>query len=107
MSISFFPKNPSEQGGKTELPAKITKAGSKQTYYIIRLLMDKDRKLDAFRAYAYFRWVDDQLDTNSGSSQEKKAILSRECTLLEACYNRESPAVLYPEEQLLVDLVGR
>ncbi len=106
MLISIFPNSPPNQGEKTDLPARITKAGSKQTYYIIRLLADRDRVQDAFRAYAYFRWVDDRLDTNSGSSQEKRAILNRECTLLEACYNQESPAVLYPEEQLLVDLVG-
>ncbi len=61
---------------------------------------------DAFRAYAYFRWVDDQLDTNTGPIQDKQAILTRQCSLLEACYNRKPTELLYPEEQMLVDLVG-
>jgi hypothetical protein len=39
------------------LPAFITKTASKQTYYIIRALVDRTRRLDAYRAYAYFRWV--------------------------------------------------
>ena len=106
MLISISPNNSSKQGGKNDLPARITKAASKQTYYIIRLLADRDRRQDAFRAYAYFRWVDDQLDTNAGPAQEKQAILTRQCSMLEACYNKQSTEVLYPEEQMLVDLVG-
>ena len=45
----------------------ITKAASKQTYYTIRFLVDHDRVEDAYRAYAYFRWVDDTLDAGSSS----------------------------------------
>ena len=90
----------------TNLPAAITKAASKQTYYTIRFLMDRDRMQDAFRAYAYFRWVDDQLDSNSGTQQEKCALLNRQHDLLEACYSGESPSVMNPEEQMLLDLVG-
>jgi phytoene/squalene synthetase len=106
MLISLFPTNPCKQGEKSDLPARITKAGSKQTYYTIRFLMDRDRVQDAFRAYAYFRWVDDQLDCIRGTAEEKQEILNRQLTLLEACYNRESPSVASQEEQMLVDLVG-
>ncbi len=105
MLISLLPDSPSKQGGKSDLPARITKAGSKQTYYIIRFLMDRDRGQDAFRAYAYFRWVDDQLDTSASTAEEKRAILNRQCALLEAGYNGESPTIVCPEEQMLVDLV--
>ena len=42
--------------------SSITKAASKQTYYTIRFLVDRERVDDAYRAYAYFRWVDDVLD---------------------------------------------
>lgn len=105
MLISISPDDPSRQGGKIDLAAYITKMGSKQTYYIIRFLMDRDRMQDAFRAYAYFRWVDDQLDTNAGTKEEKRAILDRQCALLEACYKGEYPTVVHPEEQMLVDLV--
>ena len=44
------------------LAAYITWAASKQTYYTIRFLVDRDRVPDAYRTYAYFRWVDDRLD---------------------------------------------
>ena len=44
------------------LAARITQNASKQTYYTIRLLVDRDLVPDAYRAYAYFRWVDDVLD---------------------------------------------
>ncbi len=106
MLIALSPDSSSKNGGKKDLPARITKAASNQTYFIIRLLADRDRMQDAFRAYAYFRWVDDQLDTNLGTAQEKQAILTRQCSLLEACYNRQPTEVLYPEEQMLVDMVG-
>jgi phytoene/squalene synthetase len=67
--------------------------------------MDRDRRQDAFRAYAYFRWIDDQLDTNDGTAEDKRSILNRQCALLESGYNGESPTVDSPEEQMLVDLV--
>ena len=50
------------------LASELTKAASKQTYYTIRLLADRERMQDAFRAYAYFRWVDDLLDAESPSN---------------------------------------
>ena len=89
-----------------DLPASITKAASKQTYYTIRFLMDRDRMQDAYRAYAYFRWVDDQLDSSSGTQQEKRALMNRQLELLEACYKGNAPSASNLEEQMLVDLVG-
>jgi phytoene/squalene synthetase len=102
----MFPDSRSTLGGRSDLPAKITKAASKQTYFTIRFLMDRDRIQDAFRAYAYFRWLDDQVDTSAASAEEKRAILDRQCSLLEACYNGDSFTVASLEEQMLVDLVG-
>jgi phytoene/squalene synthetase len=106
MSMTLLPNKPAMEGGKSDLPAAITKAASKQTYYTIRLLMDRDRMQDAFRAYAYFRWVDDQLDNNRGSQQEKKTFIDHQLELLEACYRGDSPNALNIEEQMLVDLAG-
>jgi phytoene/squalene synthetase len=88
-----------------KLPAALTRQASKQTYYTIRFLVDRDRVNDAFRAYAYFRWVDDQLDCGSGVAEEKILFLHRQQDLLEACYRNESPAALLAEEQMLADLV--
>jgi phytoene/squalene synthetase len=106
MLITLFSNIPTKQGGKSELSAAITKAASKQTYYTIRFLADRDRVQDAFRAYAYFRWVDDRLDTSLGTQQEKRSFLEDQQALLEACYRGQPPTDLSPEEQMLVDLVG-
>jgi phytoene/squalene synthetase len=83
----------------------ITKAASRQTYYTIRFLVDRDRVDDAFRAYAYFRWVDDVLDAESGSGPEREVFLERQKNLLERCYRGETPRNATIQEQMLVELV--
>ena len=93
------------------LAAEITKSASKQTYYTIRFFADRDRINDAFRAYGYFRWVDDVLDAevtcgdDTSSQSEKIAFVNRQKSLLEACYRGETPGNLSAEEWMLVDLV--
>jgi phytoene/squalene synthetase len=89
------------------LAAAITKAASRQTYWTIRLLADRESVADAFCAYAYFRWVDDVIDAPAGSDQEKSAFLERQQSLLKACYLGEMLDQLCPEEQILADLVAR
>lgn len=105
MNHMMTPKRNSGQGGVANLAAAITKAGSKQTYYTFLILADRERREQAFRCYAYFRWLDDQLDCGSGSRDEKTAFLQRQQELLEACYRREIPNEVSPEEQMLVELV--
>ncbi len=87
------------------LAAAITKSASKQTYYTIRFLVDRNLVPDAYRAYGYFRWVDDVLDAEMGTKADKIAFANRQKLLLEACYNGEIPGNLSPEEHILVDLV--
>jgi len=87
------------------LAAAITKSASKQTYYTIRLFADRDRVDDAYRAYGYYRWVDDVLDAETGSRAERDAFVSRQKSLLETCYRGEIRDDLNLEEQMLVDLV--
>jgi hypothetical protein len=87
------------------LAAQITKAASKQTYYTIRMLVDRDLVADAYRAYGYFRWVDDVLDEEAGSRSEKIAFSNRQKSILETCYQGEIPDDLCPEEMILVDLI--
>jgi Squalene/phytoene synthase len=89
----------------TTLASSITKAASKQTYYTIRFLVDHDCVEDAYRTYAYFRWVDDVLDAPSGSSSERRAFLERQKSLLEACYRGELPRDVDLQENMLVELV--
>jgi phytoene/squalene synthetase len=87
------------------LASRITKSSSKQTYYTFRLLGDKDYLDDAFRGYAYFRWVDDILDAKGGSKLEKIKFLQRQKGLLRACFQGDFPKCLCPEEEVLADLV--
>ena len=75
----------------TNPAAAITKAASKQTYYTIRFLVDRERVDDAYRAYAYFRWVDDTLDAGSISASERLAFIERQKDLLDKCYRGELP----------------
>jgi phytoene/squalene synthetase len=85
--------------------SSITRAASKQTYYTIRFLVDRARADDAYRAYAYFRWVDDILDADSGSRPERRAFLERQKSLLESCYRGEWPRDTNIQEKMLVELV--
>jgi phytoene/squalene synthetase len=85
--------------------SSITKAASKQTYYTIRFLVDRARVEDAYRAYAYFRWVDDVLDADTGSMSERMAFLERQKSLLESCYRGEPPRDANIQEKMLVELV--
>jgi hypothetical protein len=106
MFITSLPNGLLKRRGTADIAATITKAASKQTYYTIRLLVDRDRVQDAFRAYAYFRWVDDQLDCSSGTPEEKNLFLQRQQILLDACYRKAPPSILAPEERMLADLVS-
>ncbi|HEU0293073.1 MAG TPA: squalene/phytoene synthase family protein [Anaerolineales bacterium] len=85
--------------------ASITKAASKQTYYTIRFLVDRERVEDAYRAYGYFRWVDDVLDAESATGPERSAFLERQKSLLELCYQGEMFRDANIQEQMLVELV--
>jgi len=90
-----------------ELAASITKTASEQTYYTIRCLVDSERVADAYRTYAYFRWVDDSLDAETGSSAERSAFIGRQKSLLEKCYRGESPREANIQEMMLLDLIRK
>jgi phytoene/squalene synthetase len=91
------------------LAASITKAASQQTYYTIRFLVDRELAADAYHAYAYFRWVDDALDTELSKAEapERCAFVDRQSSLLEACYQGEFPRDVNPQEQMLVELIRK
>jgi phytoene/squalene synthetase len=90
----------------TNLGSSITKAASSQTFYTIRYLADRERIDDAYRAYGYFRWVDDTLDSDSGSKPERLAFLERQKSLLESCYRGEALQEVTSQEKILVELVA-
>lgn len=86
----------------------ITRNASKQTYYTIRFLVDRERVLDAYRAYAYFRWMDDTLDTNPmacDNPTERISFIERQTSLLERCYRGQPIRGAALEEQMLIELV--
>lgn len=87
------------------LPAAITKAASKQAYYTIRFLVDRERTLDAYRAYGYFRWVDDWLDERVAEKSERIAFVERQQRLIESAYCGQHLPELAVEEQMLIDLI--
>ncbi len=87
------------------LAASITRAASRQTYHTIRFLVDRDRVFDAFKAYAYFRWVDDHLDEDAATQSERLAFATRQKTLIDRCYRGELPSQITVEEHMLIDLI--
>ena len=94
------------------LASAVTKAASKQTYYTIRFLVDRDRRDDAYRAYAYFRWVDDILDGQAASELvttdgRRRWFVERQGALLDRCLRGEAPLHANLHEAMLVELVQR
>ena len=105
------------------LAKSITLMGSKQTYFIARMMVDKDLTNDFFRAYAYFRWADDIIDAPTsldapaesevktsidGSAQTRSqqiAFINRQKVLIESLYRNERPEDMQPEEEILADLI--
>ena len=89
------------------LAARITQAASKQTYYTVRYLVDRPLIPDAYRAYAYFRWVDDYLDQEDIDKPQRMAFVRRQQAIMERCYQGEPLPPLANEERMLVDLIDK
>lgn len=73
------------------LAQSITRTGSKQTYYTARLMVDKELVNDFFRAYAYFRWVDDIIDIESRSTSERISFIKSQRALIDGLYKNRYP----------------
>jgi phytoene/squalene synthetase len=91
---------------RMSLAAAITMAGSKQSYHIIRWLVDRDLVEDAMSAYAYFRWVDDEVDASPRPRCDCLSFVSRQKALMSALFAGQSVGGLRPEERLLADLIA-
>ncbi len=87
------------------LAATITRNANKQAYYTIRFLVDTGRVEDAYRAYAYFRWVDDWLDQEPHPRTERLAFVGRQQAVVDSYARGELLANLTPEECLIADLI--
>lgn len=88
------------------LARSITWAGSKQTYFTGRLMIDRDLVDDFFRAYAYFRWVDDIIDVSTRSVEDRHTFIKQQKELIDRLYKNERPDSLAQEEGLIADLIS-
>lgn len=87
------------------LARRITWRASKQSYLIAALLASRGRRDDCYRAYAYFRWVDDVVDERARTRPERMRFIRRQRELVERTYRHEPLPRLAPEEQMIVDLI--
>jgi phytoene/squalene synthetase len=94
------------QESTAALARSITWSGSKQTYYIGRLMVDRELVDDFYRAYAYFRWADDLVDVSSCSGDERISFIKRQRALIECLYSGKRPDDLVPEEEIVADLIS-
>jgi phytoene/squalene synthetase len=94
-----------DQEASVELPALITRSASKQAYYSIRMLVDHERRLDAYRAYAYFRWVDDRIDQPASDRSERLDFIARQRELVDAARLGQPWSDLTREERLVVEMI--
>ncbi|TFH31645.1 MAG: hypothetical protein E4G99_13725, partial [Anaerolineales bacterium] len=86
------------------LAEMITKNSSMQSYITIQTLVPRPLRGDAFRAYAYFRWVDDLLDGNTLDAEQRFDFLVSQQELLSRCLQGQPPRDLSSGEWLLADL---
>ncbi len=90
-----------------QLGASITKAASRQTYYTVRFLVDRELIADAYRAYAYFRWVDDWLDEPARPREERLEFVRRQTGLIEDGYQGKAVPATGAEEEMLLALIRK
>jgi hypothetical protein len=85
----------------------VTRRASMQSYLTIRALADRAYQHDAFALYAYFRWLDDEIDEDLATAAERVSLVGRERRLLaRTAGHGPSPwAVASPRERLLVGLL--
>lgn len=99
-------KTTSGQEFSAALAAVMTRAASSQTYLTIHHLVDQPLVADAYRAYAYFRWVDDILDDRLTSHSDRLAFLARQQEVVARCYAGFPPPDLCAEEEMVADLIA-
>jgi phytoene/squalene synthetase len=89
------------------LAASLTRSGSRHTYLTIHWLVDRDLVGDAYRAYAYFRWLDDVIDVMPLSRDQRLAFVREQKSLMARLDAGDEPHNLTPEEDLLAALIRR
>lgn len=60
---------------------------------------------DAYKAYAYFRWLDDQIDKYITTKSKRLNFIKRQKRIIENAYNRLPQSDLRTEERIVVELI--
>ena len=68
-------------------------------------MVDSEKEFDCYRAYGYFRWVDDVVDLKCPTREDRLAFVRRQKSLVEVFYRGEKVEHLSPEEEILADLI--
>jgi len=88
-----------------KLARAICRTSSLQSYVTARVMVDPVLEEDCYRAYSYFRWVDDVVDDACRGEPERVRFMRRQSSLVGRLLRGEHPGDLAPEEALLADLV--
>lgn len=87
------------------LGKKITRDASWQTYITVKLLVDRPLQDIAYDAYAYFRWLDDEVDAAGMSRHNAAAIIRRQRDLVRRLYRGTPLPSITPHEELLAHVI--
>lgn len=99
---------PGRDGATQEaLAASVTRAASLQSFLTVRWLADAAFRVDGYALYAYFRWLDDEVDEHLPNQRRRLAFVAQQRALLEAALDGRPRSVLSPQEELLLGLVDR
>lgn len=88
------------------LAEQITRTSSIQTYLTIKLLADKSLVQDCFCAYAYLRWIDDQVDVHYQIRKHCLDFIERQKRIINESYLNMPLSDLLPEENMVVELIA-
>lgn len=98
-----MPQRPAAPG--SELARSLTRRASRQSYLTIRALADPAYRADAFALYAYFRWLDDEIDERLQATDARLALVARQRLLVHAASTGAPLPRLDPHEVLLASLL--
>lgn len=87
------------------LAKTITRHSSRQTYLTIKLLVNRHLQADCYKAYAYFRWLDDQVDDVLAAQKDRMEFIIKQKQLIANAYQNLTPKIENAEEQLILDLI--
>lgn len=88
-----------------QLAEKITRNSSRQTYCTIKFLVDPPLRSECYKAYAYFRWLDDEIDEKL-KGQDRIDFINKQKTLTDRTYKRLPANTKNKEEEIIVSLIN-